>query len=263
MADGDTEVRPVALVTGSSSGIGAAIALGLARNGFDVAANGTRSEADARPALEPLRSTPARHIYIRADISRGEDRDEMISVLREEFGRIDLLVNNAGIPPATREDLLKLTEERFDAVMNVNLKGALFLTQQIARWMLDLVSEDPSMEPKIVNISSISSYTSSPIRGEYCISKAAMSMITKLFADRLSEHGINVYEVRPGIILTPMTEPVKDKYGDLISGGITPIKRWGTPEDVAKAVVAIARGYLPFSTGEVINVDGGFHLRRL
>jgi NAD(P)-dependent dehydrogenase (short-subunit alcohol dehydrogenase family) len=263
MESGDSDNRPVALVTGSSSGIGAAIALELARNGFDVATNGTRSEMDAEPALGPMRSTPARHVYIRADISRQEDRDRLVSILREEFRRIDLLVNNAGIPPATREDILELTEEGFDEVMKVNLKGALFLTQQVSRWMIDLVSVDPSMSPKIINISSISSYTSSTVRGEYCISKAAMSMVTKLFADRLSEHGINVYEVRPGIILTPMTEPVKQKYDDLISGGLTPIKRWGTPDDVAKAVVAIARGYLPFSTGEVINVDGGFHLRRL
>jgi NAD(P)-dependent dehydrogenase (short-subunit alcohol dehydrogenase family) len=263
MEGGETGVRPVALVTGSSSGIGVAVALDLARNGFDIATNGTRSETEAGRALSPLDSTGARHTYIRADISDKDGRDEIISALEREFGRIDLLVNNAGIPPRERLDLLEMTEGSFDRVMDVNLRGTLFLTQLIARWMIDLVSAGEVVEPKIVNISSISSYTSSTNRGEYCISKAAIGMVTKLFADRLSEHGINVYEVSPGIILTPMTEPVKEKYDDLIAGGITPLQRWGTPEDVAKAVVAIARGYLPFSTGEVINVDGGFHLRRL
>ncbi|MBU7004553.1 MAG: 3-ketoacyl-ACP reductase [Theionarchaea archaeon] len=263
MEDGETGDRPVALVTGSSSGIGAAVALELARNSFDVATNGTRDEVEAGRVLSPLDSTGARHIYIRADISRGDGRDAIVSSLKTEFGRIDLLVNNAGIPPHKRLDLLEMTEEGFDRVMDVNLRGTLFLTQRIARWMIALVSAGTVVEPKIVNISSISAYTSSTSRGEYCISKAAIGMVTKLFADRLSEHGINVYEVSPGIILTPMTEPVKKKYDDLIAGGITPLKRWGTPDDVAKAVLAIARGYLPFSTGEVINVDGGFHLRRL
>jgi NAD(P)-dependent dehydrogenase (short-subunit alcohol dehydrogenase family) len=263
MEDGETGVRPVALVTGSSSGIGAAIALELARNGFDVATNGTRDEVEAGQALSPLDSTESRHIYIRADISGSDGRDAIVSSLEREFGRIDLLVNNAGIPPIKRLDLLEMTEEGFDRVLDVNLRGTIFLTQLIARWMIDLVSAGKVVEPKIVNISSISSYTSSTSRGEYCISKAAIGMVTKLFADRLSEHGVNVYEVSPGIIITPMTEPVREKYDELIAGGITPLRRWGTPEDVAKAVVAIARGYFPFSTGEVINVDGGFHLRRL
>jgi len=260
--DDGTHGRPVALVTGSSSGIGAAIAVELANNGFDIATNGTRAEEDST-SLSPLQATGARHVYIRADISRKSDRNSIISTLREEFGRIDLLVNNAGIPPPSRNDLLEMTEEGFDRVIEVNLKGTLFLTQLIARWMVELVSGGRVPEPRIVNISSISSYTSSTARGEYCISKAGVSMVTRLFADRLSEHGIGVYEVRPGIIMTPMTEPVRKKYDDLISGGITPLKRWGTPGDVARAVLAIARGYLPFSTGEVINVDGGFHLRRL
>jgi len=179
------------------------------------------------------------------------------------MGRIDLLVNNAGVSPKVRMDILEVTEESYDRVMTINLKGPFFLTQLVANWMIELKKFRNELEPKIVNISSISAYTSSTSRGEYCISKAGVSMMTKLYADRLSEYGVNVYEIRPGIIFTPMTEPVKEKYDKLISEGITPIKRWGTPEDVAKAVVAIAKGYFPFSTGEVFNVDGGFHIRRL
>jgi 3-oxoacyl-[acyl-carrier protein] reductase len=257
-----TPDRPVALVTGSTSGIGRATAVGLASIGYDLIVNGTRSEGEARPAIEDVESTGARVEYVRADISVPGDRVRLIERARG-LGRLDLLVNNAGIPPAERADLLDVTEDCFDRVMDVNLKGTFFLTQEMARFMIELTGTLPEYHPKIINIGSISSYTSSPVRGQYCISKAGVSMLTGLFADRLSEWGINVYEIRPGIIRTPMTEPVRSKYDRLIAEGVTPIGRWGTPEDVAKAVVAIAKGYLPFSTGEVINVDGGFHLRRL
>jgi len=255
--------RPVSLVTGSTAGIGAAIALELARDGFDVAVNGTREEELARKVIDKIRATGAKTIYIRADISSSRDRGLVLAQLKREFGRIDLLVNNAGIAPEVRADILDASEESFDRVISVNLKGPYFLTQLVAKWMIELKQKMRDFDPKIINISSMSAYTSSPTRGEYCISKAGVSMMTKLYADRLSEYGINVYEIRPGIIMTSMTESVKEKYDRLISEGITPIRRWGKPEDVAKAVAAIATGHLQFSTGEVLNVDGGFHLRRL
>jgi NAD(P)-dependent dehydrogenase (short-subunit alcohol dehydrogenase family) len=177
------------------------------------------------------------------------------------FGRVDLLVNNAGIAPSIRADLLEASEESFDRLINTNLKGPYFLTQLVARRMLEM---HPIGSPRIVNITSISAYAASINRGDYCVAKAGLAMMTQLFAARLAEHGINVYEIRPGIIETDMTGPVKAKYDKLIlQEGITPIRRWGRPDDVARAVVAVARDLLPFSTGEVINVDGGFHLRRL
>jgi len=255
--------RSVALVTGSTSGIGAAIAMELGKDGFDIAVNGRRDEEQAKLVISKIRASGARAVYIRADVSRTEDRTLILTRLKEEFGGIDIFVNNAGVPSKLRADILEASEESFDRVLDVNLKGPFFLTQIIAKWMVELKQRDDRLEPKIINISSISSYTSSPSRAEYCVSKAGVSMMTKLYADRLSEYGINVYEIRPGVIDTPMTEPVKEKYGKLISQGLTPIKRWGKPEDVAKAVVAIAKGYFPFSTGEVFDVDGGFHIRRL
>ncbi|NJN83774.1 MAG: 3-ketoacyl-ACP reductase, partial [Caldilineaceae bacterium] len=178
-------------------------------------------------------------------------------------GRIDLLVNNAGMAPRVRLDLLETTEESYDEVMDVNLKGPFFLSQLVARSMIDLLQRQLIERPMIVNISSISAYTASPNRGEYCISKAGMSMMTALFAERLAAHGINVYEIRPGVTETDMTSKVKVTYDALIEDGLTPIRRWGQPDDIARAVSAIAQDLLPFSTGEIINVDGGFHLRRL
>ena len=187
----------------------------------------------------------------------------MVEEVLKRFGRLDLLVNNAGIAPRQRQDLLEMREESYDEVLAVNLKGPFFLTQQVARTMIDLLGSGVIENPRIINIGSISAYASSPNRGEYCLSKAGISMITALFADRLAESGIGVYEIRPGVIATDMTDAVKEKYDHLIANGLTPIQRWGQPEDVAKAVVAIAEGAFPFSTGEIFNVDGGFHLRRL
>ena len=174
-------------------------------------------------------------------------------------------MNNAGVAPAMRADILEAGEESFDRLININVKGPYFLTQLAAKWMIEQIRHPPSAirHPKIITISSISAYTASTNRGDYCIAKAALSMLTPLFAARLAAHGINVYEIRPGLIATDMTGPVKDKYDKLISEGLTPIPRWGTPEDVGRAVAALAQEALPFSTGEVINVDGGFHLRRL
>jgi NAD(P)-dependent dehydrogenase (short-subunit alcohol dehydrogenase family) len=200
---------------------------------------------------------------MQANIAEAADRQRLIDEIVPKFGRIDLLVNNAGMAPRQRLDILETSEISYDEVMTVNLKGPFFLTQQVARVMIEQLQQGVITAPRIVNIGSISAYTSSPNRGEYCLSKAGMSMMTALFADRLAEYGINVYEIRPGVIATDMTSGVKEKYDRLIDEGLTPIRRWGQPDDIGRAVVAIAEGYLPFSTGEVINVDGGFHLHRL
>ena len=263
-------MNSVALVTGASRGIGRGIALELAKLGWDVVINFVSNETAARTtaaecvaaAREMGRSIRAE--VFRADISVAADRVGLVAFTREEFERLDMLVNNAGVAPEVRADLLEADETSFDRVMGINVKGPFFLTQLVARWMIQMTGAGQGgAAPKIVTISSISSYTASVNRGDYCIAKAALSMLTPLFAARLAEHGVNVYEIRPGIISTDMTSAVKAKYDQLIDGGLTPLKRWGTPEDVGKAVAAIAQNLLPFSTGEVINVDGGFHVRRL
>ena len=198
-----------------------------------------------------------------ADVTSAVDRERLIDETLNTFGRMDLLVNNAGIGPRQRLDILEISEQSMNEVLAVNLIGPFFLTQLVARKMVNLVDQKKVVHPKIVNIGSISAFTSSISRAEYCISKAGVSMSTLLYADRLAKHGINVYEIRPGIIETPMTAVVKEKYDKLIAEGLTPIQRWGQPEDIGKAITAIAEGYLPFSTGQIINVDGGFHIQRL
>jgi 3-oxoacyl-[acyl-carrier protein] reductase len=249
----------VALVTGAARGIGRAIAVALAKEQWCVVIN-YRGNADAaREALKLAEDSGGRGIIVQADVSVAEDRARLVAVTLAAFGRIDLLVNNAGMAPRERADLLEMTEASYDEVMATNLKGPLFLTQLVALRMIELKRE----RAKIVNIGSLSAYASSTNRGEYCISKAGVGMMTALFADRLAGYGINVYEVRPGIIHTDMTVAVKDQYDRRIAEGLTPIARWGKPEDVARAVAAIARDDFPFSTGEIIHVDGGFHLRRL
>jgi NAD(P)-dependent dehydrogenase (short-subunit alcohol dehydrogenase family) len=202
-------------------------------------------------------------LVVQADVGEATDRERLVAETLTAFGRLDLLVNNAGMAPRQRMDILLTTEASYDEVMAVNLKGPFFLTQRVANTMVELLRAGRIERPMIINIGSLSAYTSSPNRGEYCLSKAGIGMMTALFADRLAEFGIHVYEVRPGIIATDMTSVVKDRYDRLIGEGLTPIRRWGEPDDVARAVAAIAEGALPFSTGEVINVDGGFHLRRL
>jgi 3-oxoacyl-[acyl-carrier protein] reductase len=259
--------HPVALITGGTRGIGAAIALELAKNDFDIAVTARaitdRGTEQAKSIINQLRTLGGKAIFIKGDISSTQDRISLVNSLKREFGRIDVLVNNAGIAPKVRTDILKVTEENFDAILAVNLQGPYFLTQLIAKWMIELKKKRNIANQKIITITSTSSYTSSTQKGDYCISKAGLSMVTKLYADRLAEYGINVYEIRPSIISTAMSEPVKKKYDKLISEGVMPIKRWGTPGDLAKAVVAIAKDYFPFSTGAVFDVDGGFHLRRL
>ena len=263
-----------ALITGASRGIGRGIALELARLGHDLVLNfANNNPAAEKTAADCLAAAMAagRTIAVstcQADVALDADRRRLIDFARDRFVRLDLLVNNAGIAPAVRADLLEASEASFDRLMAVNVKGPYFLTQLAARWMIEqprqaAVAGGGPVQPKIVTVSSISAYTASVNRGDYCVSKAALSMLTPLFASRLAEDGIRVYEIRPGVIATDMTGPVKEKYDRLIADGLTPIRRWGTVEDVAKAVAAIAQDLLPFSTGEVINVDGGFHLRRL
>lgn len=257
----------IALVTGASRGIGRAIAVALAGAGHDVVVNYARNREAADAVVAEVQAGGARALAVQADISLAADRARLVEEALARFGRIDLLVNNAGVAPDVRADLLEATEASFDRLININLKGPFFLTQLVANRMISgLATGDWQLAtpPKIVIISSISAYTASVNRGDYCVAKAGLSMVTRLFAARLAEHGINVYEVRPGVIETDMTGPVKARYDKLIlEEGLTPIRRWGQGQDVARAVVAIATDLLPFSTGEVINVDGGFHLRRL
>lgn len=244
------EQKKIALVTGVAGGIGSAVARLFLENGIAVVG------MDVAP-LSPFENES--FIYCQGDLSDKVSREKYIKTAVDTYGKIDILVNVAGVAPKVRNDILDMTEESYDFVMNINTKGTLFLTQAVAKILI----ENPSEQKSIVNISSMSAYTSSTSRGEYCISKAGVSMITALFADRLAEYGIPVNEIRPGIIATGMTATVKGKYDALIDGGLLPIKRWGKPEDIAKAVLALVDGSLPYVTGQSIDVDGGFHIRRL
>jgi 3-oxoacyl-[acyl-carrier protein] reductase len=253
----------VALVTGGSRGIGRGIVLALAGAGWEVVAS---YRADQKAMKETIQQVERMHglvLAIQADLRLESNRQRLVEETMTAYGCIDLLVNNAGMAPRLRTDLLDLAQDSYDEVMETNLKGPFFLTQQIARIMIEQVHKGSDVPPKIINIGSVSAYSSSTLRAEYCISKAGAAMMTSLFADRLAEEGILVYEIRPGIIETDMTAVVHDKYDQMIGEGLLPIRRWGTPEDVARAVLALAEGALPYSTGEIINVDGGFHLRRL
>lgn len=253
-------MKKTALITGGSRGIGLGIALELARHKYDIVILDLIDASNAKSEIEKL---GVKCLTYKIDISKAEERKSTVQKLRADLPRLDILVNNAGIAPKVRADILEASEESFDLLMAVNLKGPYFLTQLIAGWMIEVKKTAADYNPVIVNMSSLSAYTSSIGRGEYCVSKAGVSMMTKLYADRLSEFNIPVFEIRPGIIATDMTAGVKEKYDKLIGEGILPFKRWGLPEDIAKTVTGIAEGYLPYSTGQVLNVDGGFHLRRL
>jgi len=253
----------VALVTGAGRGIGRGIAVALVERGWTVVVNYRNNAEAAAETVRLVEQAGGQALAVQADVAEAADRERLVEATLEKFGRIDLLVNNAGMAPRHRVDILETSEDSYDEVMLVNLKGPFFLTQRVARVMIELLETGVVEQPRIVNIGSLSAYTSSTNRAEYCLSKAGVAMMTALYADRLAEYGILVYEVRPGIVETDMTRAVKEKYDGLIAGGLTPIRRWGRPDDVARAVVALAEGYFPFSTGEVINVDGGFHLRRL
>jgi len=256
--------NPVAVVTGGSRGIGRGICVELARRGYAVAVNYAGNEEAARQTQRQITSLgidpPTDVLLCRADVAVTADRDRMLDQVLARWGRIDALVNNAGITSVGRRDLLEATEESWDRVLGVNLKGPYFLTQRVAREMLRLLPR--LANPTIVNISSLSAYSVSTNRGDYCISKAGLGMLTQLFALRLAEHGIGVFEVRPGVIDTDMTAAARDRYTQLIAEGLMPIRRWGTPEDVGKAVAALVTGAIPFSTGDALNLDGGFHIRR-
>ncbi len=257
-------MKKIASVTGSRRGIGLAIAEELGRSGYAVLLSDVVPAEEAAPVVDGLRLQGIDADYIRCDISRTEDRRHFADEVRARYGRLDVHVNNAGVAPRVRLDLLETTEESYDFLMDINLKGTFFMCQAAANLMLEFQkAEAEDYTPRIVNIASMSAYTSSTNRGEYCISKAGISMVTKLFADRLAEEGIPVFEVRPGIILTDMTAVVREKYEKLIADGVTPIRRFGQPKDVADCVMAAVSGRLDFATGQVLNADGGFHIRRL
>jgi 3-oxoacyl-[acyl-carrier protein] reductase len=255
--------KPVALVTGGSRGIGFGIAQMLARDGFDLTVCAVRDAAAAEPALDALRQLGAAVLYVQADISESRARQRLVEAVREKFGRLHLLVNNAGVAPKVRADILEATEESFERVLRVNLQGPYFLTQQCAQWMIAQKKADPAWRGCVVNISSVSAIVASTNRGDYCISKAGVSMATQLWAARLGEFGLPVYEIRPGLIQTDMTAPVHARYDKLIAEGLLVEPRWGAAEDIGQAVAMLARGDLPYATGQVLHVDGGLSLRRL
>lgn len=295
-----SDKRPVAFITGASRGIGRGIALELASHGYDIAGSSRvfdsqNTDSGIFEVKQRIEESGASCLPVQGDVSILDDHERMIKTTVDQFGRIDLLVNNAGVAPEQRLDVLETTPESFDRVLSINSRGPFFLTQRVARQMIAQVksgtggppwplsapndstapegtaTEDrpyrigglPGIKPRIIFITSVSVYMSSPSRAEYCLSKAALSMAAAIFADRLSEYGINVYEVRPGIIKTEMTAAVQGKYDRLIDGGLIPQGRWGLPGDVGKAVVALASGGFEYSTGAVIEVSGGMNIRRL
>jgi len=252
-----------ALITGGGRGIGLAIGKRLANEGYDIAVGDIHDESDVKQALNGLRDLGAEVLYCRADVTDAAARAEMLAAVKRNFGRLNVLVNNAGIAPRVRADILEAAEQSFEEVMRVNLQGPYFLTQAVANWMIEQRRAADEFEGCIINIGSISAVVASPSRGEYCISKAGVSMATKLWAARLGEFGIPVYEIRPGIIATDMTSKVRDKYDKLIAEGLLVQSRWGQPDDVGKAAAMLARGDIAYATGQVVSVDGGLTLQRL
>ena len=268
-------MKQVALVTGGSRGIGYGIVKQLAMQGFDIAINGVRPAELVADVMESIRAFGVNVIYCQGNISLTEDRKKILQQVKDHYNKLNILVNNAGIAPKERRDVLSTTEESFDEVISTNLKGNYFLTQEAANWMIEQKQTDAnylrtSLSPVdiqwtgcIINVSSISATVASVNRGEYCISKAGISMATQLFAVRLGEFNIPVFEVRPGIISTDMTAGVKEKYDKLIEEGLCIQKRWGEPDDVGKVVASLAKGDFMYSTGQVIMIDGGLTIPRL
>lgn len=260
--------KKVALVTGAGRGIGRGIVIELVKNGFDVAGVDIVFEPDNKQkglfeVKEQVGKLGGKFLPIQADISSLDDHKKIIEKTIEKFGKIDLLVNNAGVAPKKRLDILETTPESYDRLMSINARGPFFLTQSIANQMITQVKDNPKNKTSVIFISSISAYVSSPSRAEYCLSKSVVSMASKIYADRLSEFGINVYEIRPGIIQTDMTAVVKEKYDKLIAEGLVPQKRWGFPEDIGSAVVGLVSGNFNYSTGLVVEVSGGMNIQRL
>jgi 3-oxoacyl-[acyl-carrier protein] reductase len=256
--------KPVAIITGASRGIGRAVAISLAYEGFDIAAIARTVDSEGMEILShEVEKRNMEFFPVGLDISCTDCQKEVVSNILERYGRIDFLVNNAGVAPLQRDDLLDMTEESYERVLNINLKGPVFFAQKIAKEMIWLKQQLSAYNPKIVFISSVSATHSSTNRTEYCISKAGLSMAATVFADRLSGEDIKVFEVRPGIIETDMTAKVRDKYTRLIAEGLVPQKRWGLPEDVGKAVASIARGDWDYSTGMIFHIGGGLNIQRL
>ena len=255
-------MKKTAIITGGGRGIGFGVAKKLGEDGFNIAIMDVNDMVDCSENLEILSKNNIPHIYIQGDICSSKDRETLVSKVVDEYGGIHVLVNNAGVAPAVRNDILEMTEESFDRVIGINTKGTMFLTQAVANQMLkqDITGKKRGT---IINISSCSAVVSSTGRGEYCVSKAGMSMLTKLYADRLAGESIPVHEIRPGVIATDMTAKVREKYDKLIKDGVFPIARWGTTEDVANAVSVFAGDAFLYTTGNYIDVDGGFHIRRL
>jgi 3-oxoacyl-[acyl-carrier protein] reductase len=256
-------MKRTALITGGTRGIGLGIAVELAEAGFDLALNGVRAPGQVGSILDEIGARGVNVHYLRGNIALPAERLSIFLKTLDLFGKVNLLVNNAGVAPLERMDILELTEESFDRVMETNLKGTFFLTQLFASHMVEQKTLDPEYNGCIINISSVSATVASVNRAEYCISKAGLSMATSLWAVRLGEYGIPVYEIRPGLIRTDMTSAVQEKYDRLIEGGLTVQKRWGSPQDVGKVAAAMATGSMPYSTGQVVMVDGGMTIQRL
>ena len=261
-------MKRVALVTGGSRGIGYGVAQELAKSCFDVVINGRRDASEIGDAIKGLELLGARVLYCKCDVASRADHATMLASIKQAFGRLDVLVNNAGVAPDVRADILEAGEESFDRLIKINLRGPYFLTQAVAKWMIEQRRSEKngdvtSFHPVIISVSSVSATVASVNRGDYCISKAGVAMATQLWAVRLAEFGIDVFEVRPGIIATDMTSGVTEKYDKLIAGGLTLDKRWGTPQDVGRAVSVLARGELSYATGQVLLVDGGLTNQRL
>lgn len=256
-------MEKTALITGGSRGIGLGIAKELAKSGFSLALNGVREQESIQHVLNDLKAMGKEVIYVQGDVSIKADREKIFKSVIQTYGRLNVLVNNAGIAPRERKDILEATEGIFDDVLAINLKGPYFLTQLFANHMVEMKKEDKELWCCIINVSSVSATVASVNRGEYCISKAGIAMATKLWAARLGEFNIPVYEIRPGVIQTDMTSGVTEKYNRLFEEGISIQKRWGLPEDVGKVAAAMASGMLPYSTGQAVMVDGGMTVQRL
>lgn len=256
-------MKKTVLITGGSRGIGLGIAIELAKAGFNLAINGVRKQVFVQPVIDGLKMFGADVIYAQGDVSKKEDREKIVQTVISKFGQLNVLVNNAGIAPRERKDILEASEEIYDEVLETNLKGPYFLTQLFARHMVEMKKNSPDFSCCIINVSSVSATVASVNRGEYCISKAGIAMATKLWAARLGEFNIPVYEIQPGVIKTDMTSAVTEKYDRLFEQGLTIQKRWGLPEDVGKVAAAMATGMLPYSTGQVVLVDGGMTVQRL
>ena len=256
-------MKYVALITGGSRGIGLGIAHALVKEGYRVAINGVRPIQQVVETLNDLKADGGEVVYCQGDIANPDERKKIVEEIKNQWGDLHVLVNNAGIAPKERKDILEADEKSYDRLMNVNLKGPYFLTQQVANWMIKQKIKNPKNPFTIINISSVSATTASVNRGDYCISKAGMSMSTKLWAARLGEYDIPVYEIQPGVIRTDMTAGVIEKYDKLIAEGLTVQKRWGKPEDLGKTVVALATGMIAYATGQIIKTDGGMTIQTL